>query len=276
MAKGNIGNFLQHFVALYAMRRLAAIAGRFAYVDLFAMRPWEDVPLADSAFTGLLHSLLRRQMDPVASAFLAAQQARGPDKTLKYPNTLALALHAGFSLASVTACEIDDAKRVELERYVINGVTGVPVAIHGDCTKSRLAACEGAAFVTMDPFQVDIEAEHKGEDGYISIAQIRGALGSNKLDVLARARTTAADPCIATIFSYGEPTSNADETDRALRRELGGRWGWRIARIAEPTTLRTGRMRPALHQGWWCASDERAEAPADIQNAWDEWKRYSS
>jgi hypothetical protein len=276
MAKGNIGNLLQHFVALHALQRLATVADRFAYVDLFAMEPWEDVPVPDAAFRDVLHTLPSRSADPVAAALIVAQQARGADLTREYPNTTALALHAGFPLTSVTACEIDDTKRAKLERYILEGAAGTPLALHGDCTKAKLAKCGGAAFVIMDPLQVDIDGAHGGQMGYISIAQIRGVLGSSKLDVLARAKTSSTEPCIATIFSYSEPTANADETDRALRRELGDQWGWRITRVAEPTVLHTGRKRSALHQGWWCASADGVAAPADLQDSWDKWRRYGT
>lgn len=277
MAKGDIGNLLQHFVALTALTRLAKAAGaaRFAYVDLFAMRPWEDVPRADDAFKRCLYAVPSRPADPVGSALIAAQRARGADLVREYPNTTALALHAGFSLASVTACEIDDAKRAQLEEYLLAGAPETPLSLHADCTKAKLVKCLGAAFIIMDPFQVDVDAAHEGEAGYISLSQIRGILGSSKLDVLARARDSFAEPCVAAIFSYGEPTANADGTDRALRRELE-RWGWRISRVVEPTVLATGRRRPALHQGWWCASADSVAAPDDLQASWDEWKSYGA
>jgi hypothetical protein len=277
MAKGNTGNFLQHFVALNAMKALAASApaGRFEYVDLFAMEPWEALSNPEPGFTGLFDSLPTRESDPVASVFLAAQRARGAEPANReYPSTLVLALTAGLDLASITACEIDEEKRENLETYLAAHSKGIPYTLHGDFAHASLTKCNGAAFVIMDPLQVDIVAKPRKLNGYMSIPQIRGALGSTRLDVLGRIKRTASEPCITTIFSYGEPTANAEETHRALSRELGDKWGWSIDRVVEPTELRVGRKRPALHQAWWCASHPSVAAPKNLQESWEAWARY--
>jgi hypothetical protein len=274
MAKGNLGNLLQHFVALEAVRSLVAVSPRVAYVDLFAMAPWEAVARPEKPFLRLIATLPHRPTDRFASALSATFEQRPHATKHEYPNTLLLALAAGARFTHITLCEIEAAKRAALEEFLI--IKSLPHTLHGDCTAERLAGCVDAALVVMDPFQVVADPKTRNKPGYISIARIRGALGQIQLNVLGRPKASSpAPPCVAVIFSYSEPKAKADATDRALRSMLANDWGWSVARVVEPTTLRVGQQRPALHQAWWCASDDRVAAPPDLQDQWKRWKAFA-
>ena len=106
MAKGNLGNILQHFVAIMAADELLAQTGRFGdsvfYLDAFAMQPWEKLGMLTAGgavaqprkdFSEQYARMPGRAMkqDIVAKAFVQAGQ-QNPNKAAKgyYPNTAAL------------------------------------------------------------------------------------------------------------------------------------------------------------------------------------------
>jgi hypothetical protein len=275
MAKGNTGNFLQHFVGLTAAARLRSVAGAFEYVDPFAMGPWERLERPDAEFVRMFGSLDARPDDAVARAFVEALRVRYPYgrpanvKAVEYPNTTMLLLHAGMTPSRVTFCERDDAKRKALAAELTRA--GVTHESHPDSRTARLQGCERAAFVMLDPYQVQAPRRKDGA-GYITVDEVRGLLGSSNVDVLGRARNPTAPPCVVSLFSFSEQCTQADATDRAVRAELERKAGWHIHLVRESMEITTGNRRKGWHQGWWCASHASVEPYSDLQHAWDEWR----
>lgn len=269
VAKGNIGNFLQHFVALTAARRLAEVAGTFEYVDPFAMAPWEGLDREEADFAKIRGSLATRE-DAIAHIFSTAFRERTkttPDRR-EYPNTIALLLSAGIVPSRATLCEINDEKREELTSFL--NKSNIASEVHGDFRKARFGACAGAALVVLDPLQVQAKKRNDAS-GYMTVDDVRGLLGA-KLSLLGRAKKPASPPCIATIFSFSEVPQTADETDRALRADLETKYGWRVQRVRQAMVLTTGNRRDGFHQAWWCASHESVEPVQDLQGAWNAWR----
>ena len=53
MAKGNLGNLLQHFVAIHAadaLVRNSPEGAKLVYVDCFSMAPWEEIEKRNGEF----------------------------------------------------------------------------------------------------------------------------------------------------------------------------------------------------------------------------------
>ena len=53
MAKGNLGNLLQHFVAIHAadaLVRNSPEGAKLVYVDCFSMAPWEEIEKRNRVF----------------------------------------------------------------------------------------------------------------------------------------------------------------------------------------------------------------------------------
>lgn len=256
MAKGNIGNLLQHFVAVHAMKRLAeASPDGVQYIDLFAMAPWEPLELKDEQFFQIIQALGGRS-DDVASALRNAEIERGVPLTQEYPNTLVLARQAGINLISATLCEKKESKRDELRAYLVREMPTLSYHIHNTWSKS-LAALVEPAFVIMDPNRVLPDRGGEVEDNCISVGHVRSVLGSHQLNILSRPGIPGSLPCVVTIFSYGQYDYQASQVDKNLRELFKDR-GWCVQRIAEPTKMRGQR---SLAQAWWCASHEQVAAP---------------
>jgi hypothetical protein len=276
MAKGNAGNLLQHFIGLHAARCLNERAGAFEYLDLFAMAPWEPAERAEREYVALLDSFAARPNDPIASVFLKAWAERyaGSDvparsRDREYPNTMTLLLSAKIKLESILLCEHDEGCWRALRTYLDEHAGKIPHQVYGSWQRAPLGAVSGPALVMLDPYQVHVTrtAATKPE-GYLTVADVRGILGSTKLDLLGRATDAKGAPVIATLFSFGE--RNPEATDRALRVELE-KYGWRVRTARVQTAATRNRKLEAWHQAWWCASHDSVAGPEDLQGEWDRW-----
>lgn len=275
MAKGTAGNLLQHYVGLRAARRLNEAAGAFEYVDLFAMAPWEPADKPEKEYIALLDSFAARPDDLVAATFLKAWAERyGTDvptrsRDREYPNTATLLLNAKAKMTAMILCEHDEGAWKALREHLAEFAPKISHDVYGSWQRAPLGAAEGPAFVMLDPFQVHLArtAATKPE-GYLTVSDVRGILGSTKLDVLGRATDMKAPPAIATIFSFGD--RNAEATDRELRRDLE-KYGWRVGGIRVKTAASKTRKTDAWHQAWWCSSHDSVAAPDDLQAEWDAW-----
>lgn len=276
MAKGNIGNLLQHYVALHAARTLDSLAGGFEYVDLFAMAPWEGLERRTPGFKAVIDSLDTRPAgDPVAAAFRAAW-ARRYGKEIpalatkrQYPNTAALFLDAGIRMSKMALCEQDETRRAELQAYLDEHAAATPHEVFGRWEEVRFATRSNPMMVMFDPYQVHRKTQATSKKlGYITVDKIRGVLG--QLGLLKRGDDAAAAPAIVTIFSFGE--LDPDATHRVLEADLAGKWGWHLERIKEPDVPARDATRAVWHQAWWCGSNEATKAPADLQQRWETWR----
>lgn len=276
MAKGNMGNLLQHYVALHAARALDAKAGAFEYVDLFAMAPWEGLERATAGFKHAIGTLdARPAEDRVAAAFRAAWARRYGKEVLppapkrQYPNTAALLLETPVRLAKMAVCEHDETRREELQAYLDEHAQETPHDVFGRWEDVRFASRLNALMIMIDAYQVHRKTQATSKKpGYITVDRIRGVLGA--LGLLKRGDDAAATPAVATIFSYGE--TEPDATHRVLLAELEGKWGWNVTRVQEPDVSPRAAGKTAWHQGWWCASHESVRAPEDLQQRWEQWR----
>jgi hypothetical protein len=276
MAKGNMGNLLQHYVALHAARALDAQAGAFEYVDLFAMAPWEGLERATAGFKRAIATLDARPADDLVAATFRAAWARRYGKELlppapkrQYPNTAALLLEAPVRLAKMAVCEHEETRRAELLAYLDEHAQETPHDVFGRWEEVRFANRANALMIMVDAYQVHRKTQATSKKpGYITVDRIRGALGA--LGLLKRGDDAAATPAVATIFSYGE--LEPDATHRVLEAELEGKWGWNVTRVQEPDVSPRAAGKTAWHQGWWCASHESVRAPDDLQQRWEQWR----
>ncbi|MFS8069619.1 MAG: hypothetical protein ACMG6S_24910, partial [Byssovorax sp.] len=169
MAKGNVGNLLQHFVAIRAAHQLFAAHGdvraETTYVDCHSMAPWEPIQRRGPKYPDFIHALAsaRAPSDPVAAAFQAAWQVYPEDLPANpvarlYPNTAVL-LAAGLPHVrwSMRLHDIEPSPRDLLETW--GRQRPWPVAVHGDWNRSPLVRkCQatGPTLVMLDPYKVTV------------------------------------------------------------------------------------------------------------------------
>lgn len=269
MAKGNVGNILQHFVVVTAAERLVrtAATATISYVDCFSMAPWESMPTKKRPFGELLGAIEAAdpKTDATVRAFHQALAFGAPHGGL-YPNSAVL-LRAGFRETDwrMRLHDVEEKKRVELLSWGRSSATAVQV--EGDFRSSPLIkrapiAVDEAVLVALDPFQVVSRASTDRTDGDLHVSELRWMLGEHCLS-LSHRLTSRAAPVVVALFSYAEAAPDA--TDRVVRSILDPRWS--ISRIK----IRALGGRPrTFHQAWWIASTEDA-ACADLPRAWREW-----
>jgi hypothetical protein len=279
VAKGNLGNLLQHYVGLRAARRLAERSAAFEYFDLFAMAPWEPLERAEAAFVDLLDSFPGRSNDGVAAAFCSAWSTRygaaipREVRQREYPNSIALLLEASVPIARATLCEIDDQRRRLLAEYMDQRGRDVPCSVHVDWQSAEFEQPKGPSLVMLDPYQVHVtRTEKTAPFGYISVDDLRAILFGRKLAMRERAREGEAAAAVATVFSFSE--SDPDSTDRAVRRELE-KYGWNVRNVRARGVHARDKRKPCWHQGWWCASHPSVAAPEALQGDWDAWAKVT-
>lgn len=213
MAKGNIGNLLQHFLALRAAECLLQCLNQpsVTYVDAFSMDAWESVEpsRSNAAFQTVIHRFdeLAEHGDLVAKTFLRVWRdhyhpdAMPPDPRQRdYPNSAVL-LQAAFPGVEwqMRLHQIDERKRERLTQWA-DSVPGGVCRVAGDWRDSSLivgAAVrpEQAALVMLDPFKVVAEGSAEGgRVGMLSESQLRYMLGRHCLDLNITRRTVHSPP----------------------------------------------------------------------------------
>lgn len=282
MAKGNIGNLLQHFIGLSCAKRLVDMsAGKpIEYIDCFSMSPWEPIDgsnAKDFKLKVLQFEKMKTEGDFVASVFLAAWARRyGENVSLpeplrrEYPNTAVL-LRTAFPDQpwNMRLHDADPTNRQNLEQWSREQSPG-SYRVDGDWTRSSLISKapippESAAMVMLDPYQiVRNDHERADESGYLPERRLRFLHGAHALNV--QERTEAAQPLVVTLFSYSD--FNPNNADRVVRNVFSGE-KWKIERVMCPCTVRGHQ---AFHQGW--AVSQGISAPLELQTKWNGWACY--
>ena len=271
MAKGNMGNFLQHFMGVTAASRLSE-RGPFDYVDPFAMAPWEALENgSDAQFVARFHQLASGSQDVVTGAFLAALRSKFPGDLprqraeIRYPNTVALLLAAGIVPQHVLFCERDEDKRNQMVELLRRA--RVEHEAHEDAHGTWRRSCSIATMVMLDPDKIRRDRSRE-EVRRIKVGEIRGLLG--RLEILNRPAETDGAPCIITAFSFGNAGGDAHEVDRNLREEFDKR-GWKLHGVRAERADPYDATRRVFDQGWWLASHECVEPRGSLTAAWTEW-----
>lgn len=291
MAKGNIGNLLQHFIALRVVQRLVENWNQpdepIEYIDCYSMAPWELITGGQpQGFVSLVRSFpaMQRQGDFVASVFLQAWQDHySPDaispqpRQRDYPNTAVLLRYGFPKQAWRMRLHEDDStevgKNAALSEWARNQSNG-SYAVAGDWTQSRLirncaAPSDSPVFVMLDPFQiVDDNNRNAGNGGYLPARLLRDLIGTHALNISQRPVNGEAKPLVVTLFSYAN--RNPEIADRIIREQFAGE-GWQVERVQSGP--QQGRNGQNWHVGWIVSTG--VDFPILGSPAQDEWNRWA-
>jgi hypothetical protein len=283
MAKGNIGNLLQHFVGLSCARRLVEMsAGKpIEYIDCYSMAPWEPTRGRNpQGFVSTVQQFewMMAEGDFVARTFLTAWVGRYgkdaiPARPLdrEYPNTAVL-LRTAFPDQpwNMRLHDAEPTNRKDLEKWSQHQLLGT-YRVEGDWIKSSLIQKapmpqDTAVMVMLDPYQIVDDGNPKADEGgYLSKQLLRYLFG--RLALNAHEREAAAGPCVNVLLSYSD--AEPDDSDRVVR-EVFAQSKWVIERIQSGPWSVNGR--PSYHQAWVVTKGVSSSlAPPTFQQAWDRW-----
>jgi hypothetical protein len=266
VAKGNVGNLLQHFVALRVAERVivrwATPGVPVEYVDCFSMGPWEGLePLGTKQrrmFVEKLGALADTPpgRDLIADAFQQAWHdrygsglpARIEDRD--YPNTAVL-LRVAFPGQSwvMRLHEIAEGKQKELRGWAGRQANGV-YEVDGDWEKSKLlkgnpVPGDRPVLVMLDPYQiVPDEAAKADEGGKLRAGHLRYLLGSLLLNLGGPSLPGRTAPVALLLFSYSD--QDPDRPHDVVTRTFGSPWA--IERVQTVPLPDHGQKK--VHQGW--------------------------
>lgn len=288
MAKGNVGNLLQHFVVLRIAQRLLSLWAKpnepVEYVDCYSMEPWEIVDDCKTpqqrTFSRVLQLLVTSmdQTDIVAKTFKRAWKSEYGDSSStsalerEYPNSAVL-LREGFPDQhwNMRLHEIRDRARDKLCKWASMQTSGsFEVAGEWDSSSlvvSRPAPIDRPVLVVLDPYQVVPDASPKaGQGGYLLGRHLRYLVGTDCLNFESPCERTA--PCVFLVFSYSD--QDVDRPHRVVSDAFIPN-GWKIERVSTGPLPDVGRTKS--HQGWVITrglSDDFILG-ISLQKIWDEW-----
>lgn len=285
MAMSNIGNLLQHFMAIHAADAIRKVYSgensKVIYVDGFAMAPWEPIKNPKAPFGQILDSFGSRAAngDLVAATFQTAwaahygsRPAPDPATTRDYPNTAVL-LQAAFPEVNweMRLFDIDPDKQNALGAWA-ESHPQLSTTIGGNCFDGVLGhpvPADFPALLMLDPYRFLPESHpDKYKEGMLPENKLRGMLGKHSLDLLSRPSSPTALTALVLLFSYTE--SNPDATDRVVAEFFGKYGEWYIERVM----VQAKGSRPnTFHQGWWICSDDKRLGGSGLQERWDQWWR---
>ena len=290
MAKGNIGNLLQHFIALHCADRLIRAWNQpdmpVEYIDCYSMAPWEEITgNQPQGFVGMVNRFpeKERQGDFVASTFMAAWRSHHGEEGIPehprerdYPNTAVL-LRIAFPEQTWNMRLHEDntagaGKREELEVWANEQSPG-ECRVQGDWTDSPLvlncpAPTDRPTFVMLDPFRIALDdGAASDQPGYLPERLLRFLFGSLALDLASRPERNSAAPTVIALFSYSDSSPNVP--DQIVRSRFVDN-NWHITRVRSGPWR--GRGGECYHQGWIISTGivEPVIHPS-AQTAWDEW-----
>jgi hypothetical protein len=290
MAKGNVGNLLQHFVALRCAEVLLSSwslrSELVLYVDCFSMAPWEPVEGDNpQGFVGIIERFEEKAKngDRVAQAFLTAwQQHYLPEDVpahpqhRDYPNTASL-LRAAFPHQSwlMRLHDVVPWKRTALEKWGNEQMPG-NCAVGGAWKESLLiqrnpVSPDRACFVILDPYQIVPDQHPKAsEGGYLAEQDIKYLFGRFGLNMITRPIQPGSAPGLITLFSYAD--ANRKVTNQIVLDRFSSS-GWNIESVSSGPWNTFGNP-DNYHLGWVVSC--RLPTPIlgqSLQAAWDDWSR---
>jgi hypothetical protein len=240
MAKGNMGNLAQHFVALEVARKVVTMWGQpsipVEFIDCYSMGTWEAIEQSQTP--------QRRLFDTHCSSFrngeggfvggvfhqawISRHGRRLPTNTadLLYPNT-AFLLSTAFPTQRFKM-RLHDVVHDNYQQLIKFARSTGPefVRIGKDWTQSALihsnpAPADKPVLVMLDPYRI-VPADHdkSNEDGYLNPRLLKYLLGLSGL-AIAPAKRTA--PCVVVLCSYSE---QHPESTFQLMQEIFIQDGW--------------------------------------------------
>jgi hypothetical protein len=291
VAKGNIGNLLQHFVALRVAQRLIENWGHpdisIEYIDCYSMAPWEPVTgRQPQGFVDLVRQfpVKRNHGDFVASVFLQAwwdhyyapSEVPGHPQQRNYPNTAVL-LRTGFPKQkwNMRLHEDDSTEAGKFDKLstwasqqnngnyeVHNDWTGSPLILNRPVPNDR------PALIMLDPFQiVSDRAISAGRGDYLPASRLQFLVGQHALSLQRQAENNRSKPIVLTLFSYSD--ANPQIADRIVREQFPSDC-WHVEWVQSgPWQGRNGRN---WHVGW-IVSTVLGESVlrSSAQEEWNRW-----
>jgi len=290
MAIGNIGNLLQHFVALRVAQKLVQNWRQadipIEYIDCYSMAPWEEITGGQpQGFVELVNRFpaMRNQGDLVSTTFLQAWQNHYNLREMPphpqqrdYPNTAVL-LCIGFPEQAwrMRLHEnnlIVKGNNAALSNWARSQANG-SYEVAGDWTQSSLicnspAPTDRPVFVMLDPFQIVLDnSDAANNDGYLPERLLRFLVGDLALRVRKRLANEETAPFVMTLFSYADRTP--DVTERIVLRQFAGEH-WQVESVRSGPWQ--GRNRQNWHVGWIVSTG--LPFPLLGQPAQDEWNLW--
>lgn len=293
MAKGNIGNLLQHFITLRVAQKLVKAWGNIAtpieFIDCYSMAPWEKIDKSGQpqGFVNLVEQFpnQRDQGDFVAKVFLEAWKDHYlTEKTPKhprerdYPNTAVLIRKAfanqSFNMRLHENDLVDKTKNERLSNWA-REQKNCRCDVAGDWTKSQLilnnpAPLDRAVLITLDPYQiVNDDNRLANHGGYLTQSLLRLLFGSKSLNILERPSIRHAKPLVITAFSYSD--RNPDNSDEIIRQIFSRTWDIEIIKSGP----RKHHGKDSWHVGWIISN--KMDFPVlkkKAQKKWDTWSSF--
>jgi hypothetical protein len=277
MAKGNTGNLLQHFVAIMVADKIIrqlSDSTAIEYIDLFAMRPWEEINQAEDQFKKRIKAITDQKQPSnhcVTSSYRKAFTSKYPDATppirrgFSYPNTATLLEH-GFPKQKwlMQLHDIDQSKQTALQEMIDkNGkIQGTVLGKWQNSLEKRSQAREGPVLAMLDPNQINLKAG--SDEAKLGVRQLISIASEHKLNLFTN---TLNLPAALLAFSYTD--HEPDKVNRHLRQEIDNA-GWEDIVIERITTrAHTGtRGRDSVHQGWIIHKNIKT---LELQAEWDSW-----
>lgn len=285
MAKGNLGNLLQHFVALRVAERMvkewSQPSKAIELIDCFAMAPWEELEPQNvstpqrSRFVQRVGQMSSATDDLVASTYHNAWRnkygkAIPPNITERsYPNT-ALLLKTAFPDQAwfMRLHEVVDEKHTELVKWA-RSVGPAFVRIARDWSQSSLvfrnpAPADRPVLVILDPNKiVDDGHEKANDDCYLPERLLRFLISKDALDLEA----SHVAPVIALLFSYSE---DKPDMSHAVVTRVFASSQWAIERVCSGPWPDVGRKK--THQAWIVSSGVSNPILGEsVQEVCDRW-----
>ena len=292
MAKGNIGNLLQHFVAMTCAERLVASWDQpdvpIEYIDCYSMSPWETIEddkwKSGSEKVREFDNLAARG-DSLARAFRDAWRTYYAGSSLPadpcqrvYPNTAVLLATAfPYQLWAMRLHDIKDTKQEELRTW-FNARCKCSFNVEANWTtaahlRGQPIGLEHPILLMMDPYKIIKESQinEKNEidvdHGYLPQNWLRALLGGLYLGLNEQTGANRKAPIVLTLFSYAD--SNPSDANSVVRAELA-KGNWSIDHIqTQPHQLFGNRV---VDQAWVATYGLTTPVVGPkMQAAWDTW-----
>ena len=279
MAKGNIGNLLQHFVALNVAEKVINYWNKpespIEYVDCFSMAPWESLDCTQpQGFERLINTFptKRNAGDFVANVFINVWNGKYcinntpvKVKNREYPNTAVL-LRTAFPNQNwnMRLHDIKPENAQALNDWANLQTLGT-YSVNNDWKVSRQimqpAPVDRPVLIMLDPNKI---CEDNTKDNNLTQDGLRFLFGSIGLNAALK-RTS---PFVVCLFSYSD---NAPDVPDGIVRTFFNNKIWNIEHIK--TKRNRTYVGNSYHQAWIVSKNIETPILLEAQNAWDNWVR---
>ena len=285
MAKGNIGNLLQHFVSLRACSAFIGLLHNkeqaIEYIDPFSMADWEPIKKtpANAPFSEIVKTFPEKVSagELVASTFTSVWRQRYGDplppdpRHREYPNTAVL-FRLGFPDVQwrMRLHDKEASIRQQLKAWAATQ-TGLVCAVEGKWKESKFITRspvpdKSPVIVMLDPNKIYDRPpnEKDGNTANLSDSDLWYMMATFCLNLQKRPSRTAVEPAMVLAFSYSD---SRPDVPHGIIEKVFGKHEWSITRIATgPHRVHTHDV---FHQGWILSSSQ--QLLPDLQHEWNVW-----